>query len=243
MTTGGAERNATNRVVLGAYALLRIPQRLTQAYLRMVFCFPRRARTGPMTDERSSTSAIDLLRAITTLAAKDPQDAAAGPALMARLERLLTCQAVLTVADDTLRLMPRQVSDVAGASTVVVIQEQLDGVVQAEVELRREPEWPFGDREVVLVDLVRPHVMAWLRRLGAHGEGLGAPAITQRQFEILSLVRCGLSNKEIGRALSISEATVRKHLENAFERLGAVSRAGAVGAAFPADSRSDEAHV
>ena len=195
-----------------------------------------------MSDELSSSSAIEVLSAITTLAAKDPQDAAAGSARMAQLGRLLACDAVMTVADDTVRLMPRHSRDVVGA-TVLVIQDQVDGVVRAELELRREPDCPFGDRDVVLVDLLRPHVKAWLRGLGLHGKGMGNPAITQRQFEILSLVRCGLSNKEIGRALSISEATVRKHLENAFERLGAVSRAGAVGAAFPAVSGSDGAHV
>lgn len=46
----------------------------------------------------------------------------------------------------------------------------------------------------------------------------------------------GMPNKRIGRILGISEGTVRKHLENIFERLGVQSRTAAVGAAFAEDT-------
>lgn len=56
--------------------------------------------------------------------------------------------------------------------------------------------------------------------------------LTMRQQEILRLVRLGMPNKRIGRILGISEGTVRKHLENTFERLGVHSRTAAVAVAF-----------
>ena len=45
------------------------------------------------------------------------------------------------------------------------------------------------------------------------------PALTRREIEILQLVSEGLSNKEIGTSLSITEGTVKNHVHNALEKL------------------------
>ncbi len=45
------------------------------------------------------------------------------------------------------------------------------------------------------------------------------PQITRRELEILRLVSDGLSNKETGKALSITEGTVKNHVHNALEKL------------------------
>jgi len=45
------------------------------------------------------------------------------------------------------------------------------------------------------------------------------PPITRRELEILQLVAEGLSNKEIGKQLSITEGTVKNHVHNALEKL------------------------
>jgi two-component system nitrate/nitrite response regulator NarL len=45
------------------------------------------------------------------------------------------------------------------------------------------------------------------------------PQITPRELEILRLVAGGLSNKEIGKRLSITEGTVKNHIHNALEKL------------------------
>ncbi len=45
------------------------------------------------------------------------------------------------------------------------------------------------------------------------------PVVTPRELEILQLVAEGLSNKEIGRKLHITEGTVKNHVHNALERL------------------------
>jgi two-component system, NarL family, nitrate/nitrite response regulator NarL len=45
------------------------------------------------------------------------------------------------------------------------------------------------------------------------------PAITPRELEILQLVAEGMSNKEIGKRLYITEGTVKNHVHNALEKL------------------------
>ena len=52
--------------------------------------------------------------------------------------------------------------------------------------------------------------------------------LTARQQDIVTLVARGLSNKEIGRALNITERTVKDHISLIFGRLGAVNRADAI---------------
>jgi two-component system, NarL family, nitrate/nitrite response regulator NarL len=49
--------------------------------------------------------------------------------------------------------------------------------------------------------------------------GLVGPGLTQREITILQLVSEGLSNKEIGSKLSITEGTVKNHVHNALEKL------------------------
>jgi DNA-binding CsgD family transcriptional regulator len=61
-----------------------------------------------------------------------------------------------------------------------------------------------------------------------------ASQLSPRQREILDLVAEGRTSKEIAVALGISESTVNWHLANAFERLGASSRAEAVALAIRA---------
>jgi two-component system, NarL family, nitrate/nitrite response regulator NarL len=46
-----------------------------------------------------------------------------------------------------------------------------------------------------------------------------SPGLTRREIEILQLVADGLSNKEIGGRLSITEGTVKNHVHNALEKL------------------------
>jgi DNA-binding CsgD family transcriptional regulator len=58
-----------------------------------------------------------------------------------------------------------------------------------------------------------------------------APALTNREREILALLADGLGNKQIAARLGISTSTVKTHLEVSFEKLGVTSRAEAVAAA------------
>jgi NarL family two-component system response regulator LiaR len=49
-------------------------------------------------------------------------------------------------------------------------------------------------------------------------------SLTERETSVLRLVAEGLANKEIARRLSISEKTVKAHLNNVFAKLGVHSR-------------------
>jgi DNA-binding CsgD family transcriptional regulator len=78
------------------------------------------------------------------------------------------------------------------------------GTLVAELDRR-------GDAEVVVV------------------EERTAPAqLSARELEVLALVADGLRNAEIAEALWLSPATVRKHLENIYEKLGVHTRTAAV---------------
>jgi DNA-binding NarL/FixJ family response regulator len=52
--------------------------------------------------------------------------------------------------------------------------------------------------------------------------------LSAREIEVLTMVAQGASNKEIGRQLHISEATVKTHLVHIFEKLGVNDRTQAV---------------
>ncbi|QEU76561.1 LuxR family transcriptional regulator [Streptomyces nitrosporeus] len=71
---------------------------------------------------------------------------------------------------------------------------------------------------------------------GAAAEGWDPAALgllTLRERQILEAVRSGLTNRLISRQLEISEATVKRHLYNAYRKLGAGSRVQALNRAFP----------
>ncbi len=58
-------------------------------------------------------------------------------------------------------------------------------------------------------------------RLDTRIEALG---LTSRQAEVTRLIAQGCSNREVAETLQISSSTVKRHLENVFERTGARSR-------------------
>jgi two-component system NarL family response regulator len=83
----------------------------------------------------------------------------------------------------------------------------------------------FGDE---LMDAIRtvhagrtriPPVVA--QRLA---ERMGGPDLTSRELDVLRLIVAGMSNKEIGNQLHISEATVKTHINNLLGKLGVSDR-------------------
>jgi DNA-binding NarL/FixJ family response regulator len=92
----------------------------------------------------------------------------------------------------------------------------------------RGPGSDFSDRDRALLTLLRPHLYEIYQR-GVRGP---EPSLTARQKELLRLVAAGCTNRQIARRLTVAESTVRKHLENTFERLQVTSRAAAVAKVF-----------
>jgi DNA-binding NarL/FixJ family response regulator len=75
----------------------------------------------------------------------------------------------------------------------------------------------------------RPAVLLVERAAGIPtAKQLVAMGLTQRQAEILLIVRTGASNATIARSLKISERTVAHHLEHVYDRLGVTTRTEAV---------------
>ncbi len=56
--------------------------------------------------------------------------------------------------------------------------------------------------------------------------------LTPREAELLALLTQGLSNRELGRRLFISEATVKTHLAHIYAKLGVQARAAAIATAL-----------
>jgi DNA-binding CsgD family transcriptional regulator len=83
----------------------------------------------------------------------------------------------------------------------------------------------FSTRARLLLSTLRPYLVKARERYGV----LSHPdPLTPRQREVLQLVAAGATNNEIARRLSVSEHTVKKHLENAYEKLGVHTRTAAV---------------
>jgi DNA-binding CsgD family transcriptional regulator len=61
-----------------------------------------------------------------------------------------------------------------------------------------------------------------------NGEKLKELGLTPREHEILALIAEGLSNREIGERLFVSENTVKTHSSRVFEKLGVNRRVQAV---------------
>lgn len=62
----------------------------------------------------------------------------------------------------------------------------------------------------------------------AESDRLSAAAMTPDESRILTLLKQGRANKEIGRALGIEEYTVKYHVRGIFKKLGAKNRTQAV---------------
>jgi len=85
----------------------------------------------------------------------------------------------------------------------------------------------YTNRELILLSLLRPHLVRMRanaesrRRFGPH------KGMTPREAEVLGLISRGKTNREIATVLFISPHTVRKHIENIFEKLEVRTRTAA----------------
>jgi DNA-binding CsgD family transcriptional regulator len=90
----------------------------------------------------------------------------------------------------------------------------------------------FSSRDRAMLDLLAPHLARihelWRLRHVADLAGPGQlECLTTREAEILELVAAGLTNAAIAERLWISPGTVKKHLDNVYEKLGVANRTAA----------------
>jgi DNA-binding CsgD family transcriptional regulator len=98
----------------------------------------------------------------------------------------------------------------------------------------------FSERDRMVLELLRPHLRAREARAALAKRAAGSdpaaddatharewPQLTVREREIVALVGAGKTNAEIAAELWVTPATVKKHLENVYLKLGVGSRAAA----------------
>ena len=89
----------------------------------------------------------------------------------------------------------------------------------------------FSERDRLVLDLLKPHLTRLSERASARkraAEEDDAARLTPREREVLTWVARGKTNPQIAELLWLSPATVRKHLENIYGKLGVGTRAAAV---------------
>jgi len=105
-----------------------------------------------------------------------------------------------------------------------------DGEGCARFEFDR-PDSGFRERDRSVLDLLLPHLRQFrINAMRRRRSAIGARHLTVREREVLALVDEGRTNAEIAQLLWISRDTVRKHLENVYDKLGVHSRTAAVAA-------------
>ncbi len=82
----------------------------------------------------------------------------------------------------------------------------------------------FDARDVMLLSMLEP-VLGRLLRPGVCASRLGVLSCAERR--VLTLVAEGGSNSDVAVQLMVSEATVRKHLEHTYRKLGVANRTAA----------------
>lgn len=93
--------------------------------------------------------------------------------------------------------------------------------------------------------LCSPRIAAELLRRAAHQThtdpaGQPQPVLTSREQQVFGLLQQGQSNKEIGSALNIAEATVKNHVHRVLEKLQVATRSQAMAASVrPLKARLD----
>jgi two-component system nitrate/nitrite response regulator NarL len=108
----------------------------------------------------------------------------------------------------------------AGAAGFLSKEMDRDGILDAVAAVSRG--------EVVL----SPEVQTGVAREIQRREMLGRARLTPRELEILALAAQGSSTPQIAERLHLSAATVKTHLQNAYDKLGVTDRTAAVAVAM-----------
>lgn len=89
-----------------------------------------------------------------------------------------------------------------------------------------------AENRTVLSPAVASRLVSRMRGAAATDVAPEGRPLSAREHEVLTLVARGTTNREIARALFVSEATVKTHLAHLYAKLGVNDRAAAVAAAY-----------
>jgi DNA-binding NarL/FixJ family response regulator len=136
----------------------------------------------------------------------------------------------VVVADDQLADREGLVALLGLVDGIEVVGEAGDGEQALEL-VRRVP------CDVVLMDLRMPLLdgVAATRRIVRDHPETSPDGLTAREAEVVGLIGHGLSTTEIAERLVIGQATVKTHINNAFAKIRARTRADAVRYAYRMD--------
>jgi DNA-binding CsgD family transcriptional regulator len=84
---------------------------------------------------------------------------------------------------------------------------------------------PFSERDLAMLRMISPALQRLMRTQQTR---VLPAALTLTERRVLQLVATGRSNSDIAEDLYVSVATVRKHLEHSYRKLGVGSRTAAV---------------
>jgi DNA-binding CsgD family transcriptional regulator len=90
----------------------------------------------------------------------------------------------------------------------------------------------YGRRERDLLTTLRPHLAQRRDWWGERRRPMAAARLSGRERQVMELVATGASNATVATRLQLSPHTVRKHLENIYERLGVHTRTEALAALY-----------
>jgi DNA-binding NarL/FixJ family response regulator len=166
-------------------------------------------------DAQNGPHAIDLAKEIrpdVVIMQVEQQPDAAATEIRGILEASPDSRIVVLTAHQD----PRMVEQMVGLGTSAYVHksatvEDLLGAVRKATQGS-----PQGERDYAVVGMAE-RVIGQVST--TEGSGLSA-----REFELLVLVARGLSNAQVASSLHLSEATVKRHLANIYEKIGVHSR-------------------
>ena len=83
----------------------------------------------------------------------------------------------------------------------------------------------FSERDIAMLHMIAPALQRLLRTTRTH---VLPVSLTLTERRVLQFLATGMSNADIAYELSVAPATIRKHLEHAYRKLGVTSRMAAV---------------
>ena len=82
----------------------------------------------------------------------------------------------------------------------------------------------FTEQEIAVLTMVEPAIRRLVRGCA---QPHSADVLSRSERRVLALVATGASNREVAEELLVTVYTVRKHLENAYRKLGVTNRTAA----------------